>query len=360
MHAATEFATQHRRNTSSTLLRQGLRHERGSSQFIQLAEQDSEQDRQRIREELLDGLMAEVAHTSPKYLYDALGSKLFEAICELPEYYPTRTEAQIFQRHAAHIAEIAGTGSTLIDLGAGNCAKAASLMPALQPLQYVPIDISVAFLRDAVRRLQYQFPQVQMTGIGMDFSRSLLLPEAVQRRQRLFFYPGSSIGNFAPDEALAFLRRIHAACVFDGKADGGLLISVDLIKDATLLDAAYDDALGVTASFNLNLLQHLNRLLSADFDLRGWQHRGFFNAEQSRIEMHLEARTAQTVRWPGNGLRRFEAGERIHTENSYKYTRQGFVNLLTQAGFRDVTVWTDPREWFLVCHARATTPERFV
>ncbi|GGI15994.1 L-histidine N(alpha)-methyltransferase [Oxalicibacterium faecigallinarum] len=321
------------------------------SQFIQLTQQDP----QLVREELLAGLLAASAQTSPKYLYDALGSKLFEAICELPEYYPTRTEAQIFASYADEIAAVAGTGATLIDLGAGNCAKAASLFPALQPSHYVPIDISVQFLRDAVSRLQSQFPRIAMTGIGMDFSSRLDLPTAVPRHNRLFFYPGSSIGNFTPQEALAFLARVHAACLHEGNADGGILISIDLVKDAVILDAAYDDALGVTASFNLNLLQHLNHLLQADFDLRAWRHRGFFNAKQSRIEMHLEALSPQTVRWPG-GVRRFEEGERIHTENSYKYTQQDFIDLLTQAGFVDVTVWSDPQQWFMVCHARAVQP----
>jgi len=356
MHASSGFAANMLHGEKGDEMFEERRHrqdrrERTLSQFIQLTEQNP----QFVREDLLDGLMAESAQTSPKYLYDALGSKLFEAICELPEYYPTRTEAQIFAQHANDIAHTVGTGTTLIDLGAGNCAKAASLFPALQPSQYVPIDISVEFLRDAVNRLQHQFPQIAMAGVGMDFSSQLNLPAAVHRRNRLFFYPGSSIGNFAPAEAEAFLKRVHASCVQEGKADGGILISVDLVKDSTILDAAYDDALGVTASFNLNLLQHMNRLLEADFDLRAWRHRGFFNPKQSRIEMHLEALSPQTVRWP-NGVRRFEEGERIHTENSYKYTRQNFINLLTQSGFEDVTVWTDPQEWFIVCHARAMQP----
>ncbi len=315
------------------------------AQFIQLVERDEKS----IDDELVAGLIATPATTSPKYLYDALGSKLFEAICELPEYYPTRIEAGIFRKHAQEMAQAIGTGTTLIDLGAGNCAKAAKLFPHLQPAQYVPIDISVEFLRDAVGRLQQQFPDIDMVGVGLDFSVDLLLPECVRSQKRLFFYPGSSIGNFTPDEALIFLRQIKAAC---GAADGGLLIGVDLVKENAILDAAYDDALGVTASFNLNLLLHLNRLLDADFDLREWRHRGFFNDKLSRIEMHLEAVSDQTVRWP-NGVRRFERGERIHTENSYKYTRQGFISLLTEAGFENVTTWTDTQQWFMVCHARA-------
>lgn len=312
--------------------------------FLQIYRQDPDA----IRDELCEGLLAPQASASPKYLYDALGSKLFEAICELPEYYPTRTEAAILAAHGQDIARAAGHGRTLIDLGAGNCAKAAALFPSLQPSHYVPIDISVDFLRDAVDQLRHRFPQIRMTAIGMDFSSALELPATVQRERRLFFYPGSSIGNFTPEQAVALLRRMRNAC----NDDGGLLIGVDLLKDKALLDAAYDDALGVTASFNLNLLLHLNRLLGANFKLRDWRHRGFFNEAQSRIEMHLEARRDVVVTWRG-GERRFRQEERIHTENSYKYTRQGFLQLLERAGFGAVRSWTDAREWFMVCHAQA-------
>ncbi|MHB1238590.1 MAG: L-histidine N(alpha)-methyltransferase, partial [Gallionella sp.] len=284
-----------------------------------------------------------------KYFYDALGSRLFAAICELPEYYLSRTEASIVDAHLGEIAEAVGTGGTLIDLGAGNCAKAARLFPALQPAQYVPVDISVDFLRDAVGDLHQRFPHIRMTGLGLDFSSELQLPDRVQRNRRTFFYFGSSIGNFTPAEAAAFFRRLHAAC----DSDGGLLVGVDLVKATEILDAAYNDALGVTAAFNLNLLLHLNRLLGADFDIAGWRHVSFFNTEQSRIEMYLEARHAVTVKWPG-GERRFQHGERIHTENSYKYTPDNFVQLLQQAGFKVTRTWSDTDNWFMVCHARAT------
>jgi dimethylhistidine N-methyltransferase len=273
---------------------------------------------------------------------------LFEAICELPEYYPTRTEAEIFRKNLSAIAKAAGVGATLIDLGAGNCAKAARLFAALQPAQYVPVDVSVEFLRDAVGQLQQRFPHIEMTGIGLDFSSALDLPDAVIKEKRLFFYPGSSIGNFTPEEALSFFHRLRAAC----NKDGGLLIGVDLIKDKPILDAAYDDALGVTAAFNLNLLLHLNHMLGTDFNVRDWCHVGFFNVEKSRIEMYLEARTKLTVTWPG-ASRSFEQGERIHTENSYKYTAETFLKLLTQAGFGEAKLWTDDNEWFAVIHARA-------
>ncbi|RJG01555.1 L-histidine N(alpha)-methyltransferase [Noviherbaspirillum sedimenti] len=307
-----------------------------------------------IRAELVAGLLATNATVAPKFLYDPLGSKLFEAICELPEYYPTRTETEIFARHLPAMAAAIGTGVTLIDLGAGNCAKAARLFDALAPRQYVPVDISVDFLREAVAQLKQRHPQLAVTSIGLDFSSALDLPEAVGRTRRLIFYPGSSIGNDAPDQALAFLRRVRAACS-DGAekgAGGGLLIGVDLVKDKRLLDAAYDDALGVTAAFNLNLLQHLNVLLGADFDVRDWRHLGYFNPDASRVEMHLEARRDVSVGWPG-ARRRFAEGERIHTENSYKYTREGFLQLLEEAGFVQPRAWTDARGWFMVCHARA-------
>jgi len=305
-------------------------------------------DPSEVSAEVRAGLLAGRASIAPKYLYDALGSKLFEAICELPEYYLTRTEAAIVEHHIHDIARSTGRGSTLIDLGAGNCAKAARLFPVLQPAHYIPIDISADFLREAVTSLRQRYPMIRMTGIGMDFSASLDLPESVRREKRLFYYPGSSIGNFTPEEAAAFLGRIREAC---GR-DGSLLIGVDLVKERAILDAAYDDALGVTAAFNLNLLRHLNTLIGADFDVRDWRHVSFYDEELGRIEMHLEARRDVDVRWDG-GVRRFAQGERIHTENSYKYTRHGFLQLLERAGFGRVNVWTDARNWFMVCHALA-------
>jgi dimethylhistidine N-methyltransferase len=297
--------------------------------------------------EISAGLLAPNAHLPPKYFYDGLGSKLFEAICELPEYYPTRTEAGIFAEHGADMARSVGAGATLIDVGAGNCAKAASLFPLLQPAQYVPVDISAGFLAGAVAQLQQRFPEIEMTALGLDFSNGFELPDNVRKQRRVFFYPGSSIGNFSPEQAIVFLRGLRA----NAGEDGGLLIGVDLVKDSAVLDAAYDDALGVTAAFNLNMLRHVNRLAGTDFDVSQWQHRAFFNAEQKRIEMHLEARSALTVRWQG-GERQFARGERIHTEDSYKYTRQSFVGLLERAGFATSHVWTDPASWFAVIHAR--------
>lgn len=315
----------------------------GGPEFLQLFEPDAAA----VREELQRALRSRAAQMSPKFFYDTLGSRLFDAITALDEYYPTRTEAAIFAAHAGEMAEACGRGRPLVDLGAGNCAKAASLFGALQPSQYVAVDISADFLRGALGALQQRHPALPMLGLGMDFSSTLALPGAVQPGPRTLFYPGSSIGNFTPDEALDMLRRMHAAA-----AGGRLLIGVDLVKDTATLEAAYDDALGVTAAFNLNLLRHVNALLGTDFDLRAWKHRAHFDAAHSRIEMHLEARSVQVVRWPG-GERRFDAGERIHTENSCKYHPRDFEALLHDAGFRGVRRWTDARGWFAVFAAQA-------
>lgn len=311
-------------------------------QFVQLYQED----RAAVRAELQAGLLAAPAALAPKYLYDPLGSRLFDAITELPEYYPTRTEAALLAEHGAAIAARLPTGATLVDLGAGNCEKAARLFGVLQPSRYVAVDISVDFLHNALHCLQRQFPALDMLGVGLDFSSTLALPPEVGPGPRLLFYPGSSIGNFTPPQALAFLRQVHAAA-----QGGGLLVGVDLVKPLDVLAPAYDDALGVTAAFNKNLLLHVNRLLGADFDVRDWQHLAFFNTEHSRIEMHLQAERDVTVRWLRTE-RRFAAGERIHTENSYKYRVADFDALLHQAGFAQTSVWQDARGWFAMFWAQ--------
>lgn len=300
-----------------------------------------------LRDELERGLRGAPARVSPKFLYGPLGSALFGAITRLDEYYPTRTEAAIFAAHDVAMAAACGTDRPLVDLGAADCAKGAALFAAFRPTQYVAVDISVEFVREAVGGLQQRYPQLPMAGLGMDFSCSLDLPTLVRPGPRTLFYPGSSIGNFTPEEALAFLRRVHAAC-----EGGALLIGVDLVKPREVLEPAYDDALGVTAAFNLNLLRNVNARLGSDFDPRQWAHVALFDAAASRIEMHLQAREALTVRWPG-GERRFAAGERIHTENSYKYRRDDFAALLHDAGFGRVQCWTDERSWFAVFAAQA-------
>jgi dimethylhistidine N-methyltransferase len=292
------------------------------------------------------GLLARPARLSPKFFYDPLGSRLFDAITELPEYALTRTEAAIFAAHldeiAAAVRQVVGGGATLVDLGAGNCEKAERLLEPLAVARYVAVDISAAHLRAALERLQRCRPELEITGLGLDFSATLALPAGVVSGRAVVYFAGSSIGNFAPEAALRLLRDARAAA-----AGGALLIGVDLVKPIEVLEAAYDDALGVTAAFNLNLLRHLNRLLGADFDVRDWRHVAMFDRAASRIEMHLEARRALAVRWPA-GERRFAAGERIHTEDSYKWTCAGFESLLRDAGFGRVRTWTDRAGWFAV------------
>jgi len=310
-----------------------------SPQFIQLHREDDAA----LRQELAQGLLGQPASVSPKFLYDALGSRLFDAITELPEYYPTRTERAIFDAHAPAMAALVGPGRTLIDLGAGSCEKAARLFPVMQPARYVAVDISVDYLRQALASLQRQHPGVEMLGVGADFSSALELPREAGGGERLLFYPGSSIGNFTPEAALRFLRQARQ----EGGAGGALLIGVDLVKARPVLELAYDDPLQVTAAFNLNLLRRLNALLGCDARLEDFAHVALFNEAASRIEMHLQARRDLTLHWPG-GERRLAAGERIHTENSYKYTVGGFDGLLREAGFARTTCWTDERRWFAV------------
>jgi len=311
--------------------------------LIQIAREDPAA----IRAELLAGLMAPTATIAPKYLYDALGSRLFAAITELPEYYPTRTEAAIFGHAMNEMARALGPVATLVDLGAGNCEKAARLFEPFRVQRYVAVDISVDFLRDSLACLQREHPEMDMLGVGLDFSASLALPADVGGGPRCLFYPGSSIGNFTPAAALSFLRQMHAAC-----EGGALLIGVDLLKPAAILEPAYDDPLGVTAAFNRNMLLHLNCLAGTDFDIADWRHVAFFNVAESRIEMHLEAVRETTVSWSG-GARRFAAGERMHTENSCKWQQDDFAALLRQAGFSRLRHWTDEREWFAVFAAFA-------
>lgn len=290
------------------------------------------------RAELAAGLLRRPqAALAPKFFYDRLGSALFVAITELDEYTLTRDEAAVLAAHGDEIAAAVharlGPRPTLVDLGAGDCAKAAALFTRLQPARYVAVDIAVDFVREALAALQQRHPAIEMWGVGQDFSQRLALPAGLPAGPALVFYPGSSIGNFEPADALRLLQQAR-----DAAAGGALLIGVDLVRDVPSLHAAYDDALGVTAAFNLNLLRHANRLLGSDFDPRQWAHDASWDTAGSRVQMWLRARQALTVRWPG-GERMFAAGERIHTENAFKWTPEAFAALLRDAG------WRTPRHW---------------
>ncbi len=294
---------------------------------------------------LIAGLRATPATIEPKYFYDELGCALYAAICQLDEYYPTRTERAIFQRHRQEIAETIGIGGTFVDLGAGDCCKALGWLPFISPARYLAVDISGPSLDVALANMAPEFPEVEMVGLVTDFSRSLDIPAELLTGRVTMFYPGSSIGNFAPDDAARFLAEMRGYT-----RGGGLLIGVDAKKDKRRLDAAYADALGVTAAFNLNALRHINRIVGANFVESAWRHIGNYNEAVGRIEMHLQAITEQQVVLDGSP-RTFAAGEKIHSENSYKYSREEFEAMLRRAGFTRISMWTDDVHAFWVFHA---------
>lgn len=305
------------------------------------------QHNQAVLDEIIVGLNSNPPSISPKFFYDEIGSRLFEIITRLDEYYPTRTEAKIMQQYRQEIASAVGPCEVLLDLGAGNCQKASELFDALKPEAYRALDISKEFLESAVADLQKHFPHIEMSAHEFDLNHKLEFPDLANRR-KTFFYPGSSIGNFKPAQALALFKNMVEVCA----GGGGLLIGVDLIKDVKVLEKAYNDSLGVTAAFNLNALLHLNHLIQSNFVLDHWRHYAQFNEVDSRIEMYLESTQDQLIKWPG-GERRFVSGELIHTENSYKYSQESFKKLLTEAGFKNIHLWTDDQQHFLVCYASA-------
>ena len=308
--------------------------------------------KQTLLEELHLSLTADVPFISPKFFYDEIGSHLFDVITLLEEYYPTRTEQWIMDAHRAAIAKAVGYCDVLLDLGAGNCAKASQLFNSIKPKQYRALDISKEYLEAAVADLQKQFPQIAMRAEAIDLSLPMAFPD-IAERQKIFFFPGSSIGNYDPEKADHFFTNIAQEC----HGNGGLLIGVDLVKDRETLHLAYNDPLGVTAAFNLNILLNVNRIMGSNFHLPNWEHVAFFNESLSRIEMHLRARADLEVILPSDGTKehviQFKAGDLIHTENSYKYTQDGFIEKLRRAGFDPIHTWTDPKQHFLVCFANA-------
>lgn len=292
------------------------------------------------RAELLAGLLQPQARIAPKFFYDEQGSALYGAIVALDEYYPPRLEAAIFDAHHDAIAAALPPRCQWVDLGCGDGLKSWRWIAALRPARYVGVDIAEPWLRATLQRAEREFPDVAFDGIVTDFTRGLAIEPvlAQQPEPPVLFYPGSSIGNFSPDEARALLRRMRDQLGSDGR----LLIAVDGVKPVSPLVAAYDDALGVTAAFNRNVLRVVNRELDADFDPAAFEHRALFNEADSRIEMHLVAHGPQRVRL-GSEERRFERGEVIVTEYSYKYAPERFSALLGEAGFGPVQHWTDPQ-----------------
>lgn len=310
----------------------------------------------KVSSSVYEGLLS-----SPKWLpswlfYDSTGSRLFDEITRIPEYYVTRTERAILSERASEIvSRAAGEQSLrLVELGAGSADKTRLLLSAAVERQdtvfYEPVDVSASALVEAQIRIEHELPGVLVCPRVEDYTHDLQLDPTMPTERRIVLYIGSSIGNFEPGESLMLLERVRAAL------DPGdcLLLGVDLAKDETVLHAAYDDAGGVTAAFNRNLLVRLNRELDANFDPKTFAHRAVWNANESRMEMHLVSEKKQTVWLPAIDLRvDFEAGESIHTENSYKYRRGDAEALVAKAGFAHEATWTDERGWFAVCLSRA-------
>ena len=298
---------------------------------------------ERFRADVLLGLRKRHKTLPCKYFYDAKGSKLFDAICELPEYYPTRTELGILREHAGAMARQLGPKVALIELGSGSSVKTRLVLDALDhPAAYLPVDISREHLLESAARLAADYPQLSVRPICADFTRTVKPPDDLPiGARRVVYFPGSTLGNFGPRPARRLLRRMARLA----GTGGGVLIGVDLKKEPCLLEAAYDDAAGVTAAFNKNLLERINHELDGDFDLRSFRHHALYNPRLGRVEMHLISQRRQSAKIAGEQIE-FGEGESIHTESSYKFAIRDFAKLASRAGLSAREVWTDRRQWF--------------
>ncbi|HEX6859321.1 MAG TPA: L-histidine N(alpha)-methyltransferase [Caulobacteraceae bacterium] len=294
--------------------------------------------------DVLAALAATPKAISPKHLYDEEGSRLFEAITELEEYYPTRTEVGLLRTAAPEIASYISDGATLVEFGSGASVKTRIILDAApQTAVYVPVDISEEALAAAAASINADYPDLIVAPLAGDFTQDIELPEPAQGRPRTGFFPGSTIGNFEQDEAVAFLQAARRLL----RSGAQFVVGADLVKDVDVLVRAYDDSAGVTAAFDKNLLARINRELGGDFDLDAFRHEARWNADKSRIEMHLVSLTDQTVRVRGRPFQ-FAAGESLHTENSHKFTPQGFEALAAKAGWRVLRVWSSAEPAFAV------------
>lgn len=296
-----------------------------------------------FHDDIIYGLSASEPYILPKYFYDEAGSRLFEEICATSEYYPTRTEVNIIRDNIDELVEYLGQECLLIEPGSGDSYKVRLLLDALRPIAYLPIDISRRYLQDEAKKLAEEFSWLNVHAVCADFTGKLKLPYHVKTDNKVAFFPGSTIGNFLPEQAVSVLQEIKSML----GDSGGLLIGVDLEKDPAILNAAYNDKEGFTAQFNLNLLTRINRELGADFYLQNFKHRAFFNKQKSRIEMHLESLKDQQVNI-GEHEFSFKKNQSILTEYSHKYTLDDFKSLATRAGFKHVKVWVDENKLFSV------------
>lgn len=301
-----------------------------------------------FRAAVVDGLSQPQKRLPSKYFYDERGSKLFEQITQLPEYYPTRTEVALLRTHAVEFAELIGPHASLVEFGSGSSTKVRILLDALEaPSAYIPIDISREHLIESAKELADAYPDLRVVPVAADYTQPLELPDIPDEVVRIGFFPGSTIGNFAYAEAVDFLHTVATEL----GTDNGLLIGVDLKKDPAILHAAYNDAAGITAEFNLNILHHINRELGADFNLDGFTHDARWQPEKGRIEMHLVSNGKQTVSVDGHKFE-FVEGESIHSEDSHKYTIAEFHALAAEAGWRAYRHWTDADNLFSIHYLR--------
>ncbi len=289
-----------------------------------------------LQDAVVEGLSSDTKSIPPKFFYDVRGSELFDEICEQPEYYPPTVERKMLENLSPEIATLVGKGRIIVEPGAGSGEKFRILADNLEPTAFVPMDISCAYVKDAAHKLAAEYPGLEVHAVCVDFTHSLPIPDSVPDNQRLVFFPGSSLGNFEPDEAEEFLRL----CRTTAGADGMMLIGVDTKKDHEVLHAAYNDAAGITAAFNLNLIHRIRGELEADIDPDSFEHHAFYNGDLGRIEMHLVSRHAQRVRVNGHTFD-FDKGESLHTESSYKYSPDEFIRMASRAGFRLVRHWLD-------------------
>lgn len=304
---------------------------------------DHRPDTLSFHDAVIDGLSRERKYIPPKFFYDEQGSKLFDQICEQPEYYPPAVECGMLSGIAGEIASLTGVGRVLIEPGVGSAAKVRLILDTLRPSAFVPMDISWGYLKSVATELAREYHWLSVHAVHVDFTHSLPVPEEVQEGQRLMFFPGSSLGNFDPDEARLFLNLIRET-VGD---DGMLLIGVDTKKKESLLNAAYNDAGGVTAQFNLNLLHRMRQELGVDLNPDTFDHWAFYNAQAGRVEMHLVSRVEQKLLINGHKFH-FDEGETLHTENSYKYAPEEFLELAFNSRFTSVRHWVDKEGLFAI------------
>jgi dimethylhistidine N-methyltransferase len=310
---------------------------------------DHKPDTLSLYEAVVQGLSKQQKSIPAKFFYDKRGSELFDQICQQPEYYLPTVERRMLEQYALEIAELTGQGRVLIEPGAGSASKVRLLLDALQPSAFVPMDISFEYLKSSATALAEEYPWLSIRAACVDFTHSLPVPESVPEGPRLLFFPGSSLGNFSKQEASEFLKLVHATL---GR-DGMLLIGIDTKKHHGVLNAAYNDAAGLTAEFNLNLLYRLQNELNAELNPNNFSHKAFYNKDAGRIEMHLISKSKHTLKIEGHQFE-FEEGEYLHTENSYKYFPQEFISMASLQGFQSVRVWLDEQGMFAIYLLQAT------